>query len=43
MKAMLSAFAAIILIAIAAWLGLERANFSAADRTSGADVRLDGE
>jgi hypothetical protein len=43
MKAMLSAFAAIAVISVAAWYGLDRAGFSAAERTSGADVRLDGE
>ena len=41
MKAMLAAFAAIVIIAIAADFGLERAGFSSADRTTGAAVRLD--
>ncbi|MDU9004598.1 hypothetical protein [Sedimentitalea todarodis] len=43
MKAMLSAFAAIVLIAILAWYGLDNTGFSEARRTSGPDVRLDGE
>ncbi|MEO9779169.1 MAG: hypothetical protein ABJH07_14435 [Sedimentitalea sp.] len=42
MKAMLSAFVAIALIAILAWYGLERGGFSAAQSGSGPDVRLDG-
>lgn len=41
MKAMWSAFAAIVLIAVLAWYGLGQAGFSAADQTSGAAVRLD--
>ncbi len=41
MKAMWTAFAAIAVISVAAWLGLERAGFSAAEQTSGAAVRLD--
>lgn len=41
MKAMLAAFAAIVIIAIAADFGLEQAGFSAAERTTGAAVRLD--
>lgn len=41
MKAMLLAFATIIVIAIAAPLALDRAGFSAADMGSGTSVRLD--
>ena len=41
MKAMLAAFAAIAIIAIAAEYGLDRIGFSAADRTTGDAVRLD--
>ncbi|WP_406644810.1 hypothetical protein QEZ52_13100 [Aliisedimentitalea scapharcae] len=41
MKAMLTSFAAIVLIAIAANFGLERAGFSAQDVHSGTAVRLD--
>ena len=41
MKAMLMAFVAIAVIAVAADLGLERAGFSAAEVTSGPAVRLD--
>jgi hypothetical protein len=41
MKAMLSAFAAIALISVAAFYGLEQAGFSAAERGSGDAVRLD--
>ena len=42
MKAMLAAFAAIVLIAIAADIGLDRfAGFSAEERQSGPSVRLD--
>lgn len=41
MKAMLSAFAAIFLIAVIAWFGLENAGFTAAKHNSGPDVRLD--
>jgi hypothetical protein len=38
---MFAAFAATIVISIAAWAGLERAGFSSADIGSGPDVRLD--
>lgn len=41
MKSMLTAFAAIAVIAVTADLGLHRAGFSAAERTSGEAVRLD--
>ncbi len=41
MKAMLAAFVAIAVIAIAANYGLQQAGFSAADRTTGDAVRLD--
>lgn len=41
MKAMLSAFTAMILIAAAAWFVLEQAGFSAADRNLSSAVRLD--
>jgi hypothetical protein len=41
MKAMLAAFAAIAVIAVAANFGLQQAGFSAADRTAGDAVRLD--
>ncbi len=41
MKAMWTAFAAIALIAVVAWFGLEQAGFSAAEQASGAAVRLD--
>jgi hypothetical protein len=41
MKAMWLAFAAIAIIAVAAWYGLGQAGFSAADRTTSASVRLD--
>ncbi len=40
MKAMLSAFAAAALIAVAAWYGLHEAGFSAGERNSGEAVRL---
>lgn len=40
MKAMLTAFIAAIVIAIAAGYGLERAGFSIAERTVGENVRL---
>ena len=40
MKVMLSAFVATILIAIVASFGLEKAGFSVADQTAGANVRL---
>jgi len=41
MKAMWIAFAAIIIIAVAAPLALEQAGFSVAERSAGNDVRLD--
>ncbi len=41
MKAMLTAFAAIAIIAIVANVGLDYAGFSAADRTSAESVRID--
>lgn len=40
MKAMMTAFAAIVVISIGAWYGLGQIGFSAADRTSGEAVRL---
>jgi hypothetical protein len=40
MKTMLLAFAASIVLAIGADLGLDMIGFSAADRTAGQDVRL---
>ncbi|MEY8829978.1 hypothetical protein AB9K34_16460 [Sedimentitalea sp. XS_ASV28] len=43
MKSMLSAFAMIAVIAVAASYGLHRAGFSAAQSGSGPDVRLDSE
>lgn len=43
MKAMLSAFAAIALIAVIASYGLDKAGVSTAQSGSGTDVRLDGE
>lgn len=42
MKAMFTAFGAIIIIAVAAWFALnEGAHFSTADKASGNAVRLD--
>jgi hypothetical protein len=41
MKAMMTAFAAVIVISVGAWYGLGQIGFSAADKTSGAAVRLD--
>lgn len=41
MKAMFLAFVATGVIAVAADFGLHRAGFSAADHTSGSNVRLD--
>jgi len=42
MKAMFTAFGAIIVIAVAAWFALnEGAQFSAADKATGDAVRLD--
>ena len=42
MKAMFAGFAAIIVIAFGADVVLDQIGFSSADRTAGADVRLDG-
>lgn len=41
MKAMWIAFAAMIVIALGAWLVLERSGFSSAERTISPSVRLD--
>lgn len=41
MRAMWLAFAAIAVISVVAWYGLNRAGFSTADRTAGDAVRLD--
>lgn len=41
MKAMMTAFAAVIVISVGAWYGLGQIGFSAADTTSGTAVRLD--
>lgn len=41
MKAMLAAFAAIVVIAIGASYGLERAGFSSEERQAAPSVRLD--
>lgn len=41
MKAMIAAFAAIVIIAIGANLVLQNAGFSSAERASGPAVRLD--
>ena len=41
MKAMLTGFAAIILISVVAWYGLEQAGFSAEEVNSSSNVRLD--
>ncbi|WP_255564177.1 hypothetical protein [Mameliella sp. CS4] len=41
MKAMLSGFAAMILLAVGAWYGLNEMGFSTADQQTGANVRLD--
>ncbi len=41
MKAMLTAFAAIAVIAVGAYFALEQAGFSSADRQSAPSVRLD--
>ena len=40
MKAMLTGFAAILVISVAAWYGLNQAGFSSADQNAGANVRL---
>lgn len=41
MKAILAAFAAIVIIAVGANYGLQYVGFSSADRTTGDAVRLD--
>lgn len=41
MKAMIFAFAAIAVIAVAAWVALGETGFSSADRQSAPSVRLD--
>lgn len=41
MKAMMSGFAVMILISVAAYYGLGAAGFSAKDASSGANVRLE--
>ena len=41
MKAMMTGFAAMILIGIGAWYGLGEMGFSSADQFSGPRVRLD--
>lgn len=41
MKAMLTGFAAMILITVGAWYGLGQAGFSSQDVYSGQNVRLD--
>jgi hypothetical protein len=41
MKTMWIAFAAMALVTVGAWYGLNEAGFSAADQTSGDAVRLD--
>ena len=41
MRAMFLAFAAIAVIAVGAWYGLNHAGFSSAERTAGDAVRLD--
>lgn len=41
MKAMLTGFAAMVLIAIGAYVGLNQLGFTSQARHSGADVRLD--
>lgn len=41
MKAMFSAFAAIVVIALGAWIALDQAGFSTRDATAGKNVRLD--
>ncbi|MDJ0629019.1 MAG: hypothetical protein QNJ44_12225 [Rhodobacter sp.] len=41
MRAMYLAFAAIAVIAVGAWYGLNEAGFSSAERSSGDAVRLD--
>lgn len=41
MKAMLTGFVAIVLIAVLAWYGLNALGFSAQDAYSGANVRVE--
>jgi len=41
MKAMLTGFAAIVIVSAIAWFTLERAGFSSAEVFSGSSVRLD--
>ena len=41
MKAMYAGFAASILIAVSAWIGLNQLGFSSADVHSGESVRID--
>ena len=41
MKAMYLAFAAIAVISVAAWFGLNNAGFSSAEQSAGDAVRLD--
>ena len=41
MKPMFSGFAAIVVIGVVAWYGLGLAGFSAQDRQSGENVRVD--
>jgi hypothetical protein len=41
MKAMLAGFAAIVVISVVAWYGLENAGFSSQEVYSGANVRID--
>ena len=41
MKAMLTAFAAVAIIAVGAYFVLQNAGFSSEDRQSGASVRID--
>lgn len=41
MRAMYLAFAAIVVITVGAWYGLNQAGFSAAERSAGDAVRLD--
>ena len=41
MKAMYLAFAAIAVISVAAWFGLNNAGFSSAEQAAGDAVRLD--
>lgn len=41
MKAMLTAFAAMAVITVAAWYGLNQAGFSSGERQASGSVRLD--